>query len=72
MTSKEFDALVRASGLKAPSVAGCKLVLVDGVGVREAARKTGISHSNIIRMLRKIPREICPTCKQPRKDLLEV
>lgn len=71
MTSKEFDLLVKAAGMNAASVAGCKLVLVDGMGFHEAARKIGISHSSIIRMLRKIPREICPLCKQPRKDLLK-
>lgn len=68
MTNKEFSNLT--DGLHAYSINACRLVLVEGWSIRAAAREYGMSHSTIIRMLDKIPRHICPTCKQPRKDLL--
>lgn len=68
MTSKEFANLT--AGLNAYSIVACRLVLVEGWSINAAAREYGMSHSTVIRMLRKIPRHVCPTCKQPRKDLL--
>ena len=63
MKPADFDKFVSAAGLNSRSVAACRLVLVDGLGVREAARRIGgIDASSVSRMLKKIPREVCKCC----------
>ena len=65
MKPADFDKFVSAADLNARSVAACRLVLVDGLGVREAAREVGMDASCVSRMLKKIPREVCKCCGGP-------
>lgn len=68
MTHAEFDQLIQAANLNAgttKSVAACRLILVDGLSINAAARQTDSSPGNVSRMLRKIPRELCPCCGGP-------
>lgn len=65
MKPADFDKCVSAADLNAKSVAACRLVLVDGLGVREAAREAGVAASSVSRMLRKIPSGVCKCCGAP-------
>ena len=63
MTNDEFDRLTH--GMHARSVEAGRLILVDGLSINAAARQTDSSPGNVSRMLRKIPRELCPCCGGP-------
>lgn len=65
MKSSDFDKFAVAADLTAKSVAACRRVMVDGLGVREAAREAGVAASSVSRMLRKIPSGVCKCCGGP-------
>ena len=74
MNLKRFNELVRAAGLRRQfkdgtgnrSVIAARLHLVDGLTVEEARVKAGkISKQSVYEVLRKLPTEFCPACKQP-------
>jgi DNA-binding MarR family transcriptional regulator len=65
LTAKQFDRLVAAAELDSPSIPACRLVLVGGVSINAAAREIGVDPGGVSRMLKKIPREVCPHCKLP-------
>jgi hypothetical protein len=74
MNLKRFNELARAAGLGRHFKDGtgkrswhaAKLHLVDGLTVEQARIKAGdISKQSVYEVLRKLPTETCPTCKQP-------
>lgn len=67
VTAREFDRIVRAAKLSGRAVQAARLVLVDGLGVRAAAREAGLSGpAAVTRTVARIQAvKICPTCGQP-------
>ena len=62
MTYAEFHQLTR--GMKAESLKACALVLVEGRSINGAAKDLKLAPSTVLRMLRKIPKSVCPVCGQ--------
>ena len=68
MTPAEFARRLAASGLSGRACDAARLVLVDGVGRYEAAKRIGINYSAVHRTTERIENlVICPECGQEVK-----
>lgn len=65
MTSDDFSRRVSAARLSGRAVEAARLVLVDGRGVREAAREIGVDVSIVSRVVVRLrDLEVCRCCGQ--------
>ena len=70
MNAAEFKRRIAAAGIEGRAVEAARLVLVDGVGVREAARRAGLSGpAAVTRTVARIESiRLCRTCGQAIRD----
>lgn len=67
MTAAEFTRRVSAAGLSGRAVAAARRVLVEGLGVRAAARECEVNATAVSRAVAKIRAlTLCRCCGQPR------
>lgn len=66
VTTEEFTTIARAHRLRGrKTLAGCRLVLVDGLTAYRAAQSVKVSEAALSRALAKLRLPLCPLCHKP-------